>query len=169
MNLVNRINIPVIFILVLILISNFNYWLPVSIVDFYKSENDNGSYIATISMAPNNIAGAIQFWLENKNLILNKTNVLNNGKYILFVKNEFEGKSDEDYVQLCLLKQIKNNEKCINYSNRLFTVTRRQKNGVGLYSLNQEDVYLKHEKSCIFFDYDNGSKEYLGCHENTNE
>lgn len=142
---------------------------PTSIVNIYNSENDNGSYIVTISMAPRNMAGAIQFWLENKKLILNKTNVLNNGKYILFVKNEFEDKSDEDYVQLCLLKQIKNNEKCINYSNRLFTVTRRQKNGAGLYSLNQEDVYLKHEESCIFFDYDNGRKEYLGCHENTNQ
>jgi len=169
MKLVNRINIPVIFILVLILISTCNYWLPVSIVDFYKSENDNGSYIATISMAQKNMAGAIQFWLKNKKLILNKTNVLNNGKYILFVKNEFEGKSDEDSVQLCLLKQIKNNEKCINYSNRLFTVTRRQKNGVGLYSLNQEDVYLKSDTSCLFFDYDNGNKEYLGCDKNTNE
>lgn len=169
MSLVNKINIPVIFILVLILISTFNYWLPVSIVDFYKSENDNGSYIVTINMAPRKMVGAIQFWLKNKKLILNQTNVMNNGKYILFVKNEFEGKSDEDSVQLCLLKQIKNNEKCINYSNRLFTVTRRQKNGVGLYSLNQEDVYLKNDTSCLFFDYDNGNKEYLGCNKNTNE
>jgi hypothetical protein len=98
MQLVNRINIPVIFVLVIILIFTCDYWLPVSIVDCYKSENDNGSYIATISMAPKNMAGAIQFWLENKKLILNKTNVLNNGEYILFVKDEFEGKSDEDYV-----------------------------------------------------------------------
>lgn len=169
MKLVNRINTPVIFILVIILISICDHWLPASIVDFYKSENDNGSYIVTISMAPRNMVGAIQFWLENKKLILNKTNVLNNGKYILFIKDEFEGKSDEDYVQLCLLKQIKNNEKCINYSNRLFTVTRKQKNGVGLYSLNQEDVYLKSDTSCLFFDYDNGNKEYLGCDKNTNE
>lgn len=149
-----------------VLLSYF-FLSPASIVNIYSSESDNGSYIATISMAPKNMAGAIQFWLENKKLILNKTNVLNNGKYILFVKNEFEGKSDEDYVQLCLLKQIKNNEKCINYSNRLFTVTRRQKNGVGLYSLNQEDVYLKSDTSCLFFDYDNGNKEYLGCDKNT--
>nr|WP_321241092.1 DUF943 family protein [uncultured Tolumonas sp.] len=142
---------------------------PASIVNFYNSESDNGSYVLTISMAPKNMAGAIRFWLENKKLILNKTNMLNNGKYILFVKNEFEGKSNEDSVQLCLLKQIKNNEKCISYSNRLFTVTRRQKNGVGLYSLNQEDVYLKNDISCLFFDYDNGNKEYLGCDKNTNE
>ena len=140
-----------------VLLSYF-FLSPASIVNIYSSENDNGSYIVTISMAPNNMAGAIQFWLENKKLILNKTNVLNNGKYILFVKNEFEGKSDEDYVQLCLLKQIKNNGKCINYSNRLFTVTRRQKNG-----------YLKSDTSCLFFDYDNGNKEYLGCDKNTNE
>lgn len=143
--------------------------LPTSIVNLYDSESDNGSYIVTIKRAPRNMAGAIQFWLENKKLILDETNALNNGRYILFVKDEFEGKSDEDYEQLCLSKQITSNEKCINYSNRLFTVTRRQKNGVNLYSLNQEDVYLKSEKSCIFFDYDNGNKEYLGCHENTNE
>nr|WP_321272185.1 DUF943 family protein [uncultured Tolumonas sp.] len=148
---------------------SYFFWSPTSIVNLYNSENDNGSYIVTIRMAPRNMVGAIQFWLENKKLILNKTNELNNGKYILFVKNEFENKSDEDYVQLCLLKQIKNNEKCINYSNRLFTVTRRQKNGVGLYSLNQEDVYLKNDTSCLFFDYDNGNKEYLGCDKNTNE
>jgi hypothetical protein len=165
----NKRNIFAMTFFVVIFIFTYNYWLPASIVDLYKSENDNGSYIVTISMAPKNMAGAIQFWLENKKLILNKTNVLNNGKYILFVKNEFEGKSDEDYVQLCLLKQIKNNEKCINYSNRLFTVTRRQKNGVGLYSLNQEDVYLKSDTTCLFFDYDNGNKEYLGCDKNTNE
>lgn len=151
-----------------VLLSYF-FLSPTSIVNIYNSESDNGSYIVTINMAPRNMVGAIQFWLENKKLILNKTNVLNNGKYILFVKNEFEDKSDEDYVQLCLLKQIKNNVKCINYSNRLFTVTRRQKNGVGLYSLNQEDVYLKSDTSCLFFDYDNGNKEYLGCDKNTNE
>ncbi len=151
-----------------VLLSYF-FLLPPLIAYIYSSEIDNGSYIVTIIMAPRNMVGAIQFWLENKKLILNKTNVLNNGKYILFVKDEFEGKSDEDYVQLCLLKQIKNNEKCINYSNRLFTVTRRQKNGVGLYSLNQEDVYLKSDTSCLFFDYDNGNKEYLGCDKNTNE
>ena len=160
-----------IILLFLIGVVFLSYFLlsPTSIVNIYNSENDNGSYIVTISMAPRNMAGAIQLWLENKKLILNRTNVLNNGKYILFVKNEFEDKSDEDYVQLCLLKQIKNNEKCINYSNRLFTVTRRQKNGVGLYSLNQEDVYLKNDTSCLFFDYDNGNKEYLGCNKNTNE
>ena len=151
-----------------VLLSYF-FLSPTSIVNIYNSESDNGSYIVTINMAPRNMVGAIQFWLENKKLILNKTNVLNNVKYILFVKNEFEDKSDEDYVQLCLLKQIKNNVKCKNYSNRLFTVTRRQKNGVGLYSLNQEDVYLKSDTSCLFFDYDNGNKEYLGCDKNTNE
>jgi len=155
-------------LMVVVLLSYF-FLSPTSIVNIYNSESDNGSYIVTINMAPRNMVGAIQFWLKNKKLILNQTNVMNNGKYILFVKDEFEDKSDEDYVQLCLLKQIKNNEKCINYSNRLFTVTRRQKNGLGLYSLNQEDVYLKSDTSCLFFDYDNGNKEFLGCDKNTNE
>lgn len=163
MKFLNRVNIPVMFVFVLMLITIHDYRLPASIVDLYKSENDSGSYIVAIRGAPSGMTDAIQFWLKNKKSILSKTNITDNGKYILFVDDRFEGKSSEDAVQLCLPKQIKNKESCINYSSRLFTVTRKQKNGEWFYLLNQEDTYLISEKSCLFFDYDNGAQDYLGC------
>ena len=62
----NKRNIFAMTFFVVIFIFTYNYWLPEKVVGFYNSENDNGSYIVTISMAPRNMTGAIQFWLENK-------------------------------------------------------------------------------------------------------
>jgi predicted Zn-dependent peptidase len=155
------------FVLVLVVVVVCYRLFSTSVVRIFHSENNNGSYIVVVKMAPKNITEAIDFWLKNKTSILSKTEGLNYGKYILFVKNEFESKSDDDLVQLCLPKQIKDGDICINYSSRLFTIVREKENGMGLYSITQEDVYLKNDDPCMFFDYDNGKREYLGCHNRT--
>lgn len=144
----------------IVLIIFYFQWIPASVENIYDSEFDggNGSYVITISNPPSTKKRMLSFWVDNKSDILSQIHQLSDGESILFVKDEFEEVKKEDSVQLCLLNQIKDNEPCINYANRLFIVERENINNLKTYRLTFSDYYGI--SSCSVYENDNGEREY---------
>lgn len=148
------------FFVLAVLYFTSDYWLPSKVKTVYKSEFESGqgSFVVTIDNPPLTKKGMLSFWNENKKSILGRINGLDEGKKIIFVKNEFESQSREEAVQFCLLKQKKDKKPCVSYSDRLFMASRENINRVKSYRLTFSDYYGA--SSCAIYDRDDGEKEY---------
>jgi len=147
------------------LVSTCDYWLPAKIVNFYDSEFDsnNGSFIIAIDNPPLTKKAMLSFWRKHKNEILKKTGAIKEGNYLLFVKNKFETQSNEEAVQFCLLRGIKDKNACVNYNDRLFVADYKNFDRVEGYWLTFSDYY--DSTSCSIYDRNDGEQEYYNCND----
>lgn len=163
MKVINKTAIILSILLIVIIVYTCNYWLPARVVDIYDAEfeSNNGSFIVVIANPPLTKKEMLSFWRQHKNEILKKTGAMKEGNYLLFVRNKFEIQSNEEAVQFCLLKGIKDKSACVNYNDRLFVADYKFFDRVEGYWLTFSDYY--ESTSCSIYDRNDGVQEYYNC------
>lgn len=130
-----------------------------------KVGTSNSSAIVSILNPPSTSEKMLDFWYDNKETIMEKIGHQKLGDTILFVKDDFQERSEDEeekVLQICMIG--KNDKPCVLGADRLMIVEKEKIDDSEQTTISFMDYYLKDNGHiCLLYERHDGYRESIKC------